>query len=218
MTLFPLLFKRLTAAGHPPLPGLLLCLLVLLLPAQYGCAAKNTYPNLQEVAPATDTSFCRVAILPFLNSSAFAQADKIASRIFQAELARKINGITLPEGDILRLYQQLRLYTYQQPDSEHIRIIRERLNADVIISGSVTEMKETPSADGINPVVAVQFTVHDARTGKMLAIIHHRRDGDYYRKIMHFGKVNTITQLTKLVFEEAISLCLQNGLFSCQSS
>ncbi|MBU4262712.1 MAG: hypothetical protein KKC76_12725 [Proteobacteria bacterium] len=160
-------------------------------------------------------SICSVALLPFINGSRFEQGNLIMQRVFAAELTR-IAGIEVAsEGDVQNIYRELRIYPNQLPSIEQIRVLGSRLDVQLVISGRITEMEEKMGDNYVNPVLAVTLQVYDAKRGKTMWNTYHRREGTDYRKVMHFGLVNTVTQLSRIISDEIIEEWFAEGMKQC---
>jgi hypothetical protein len=70
-------------------------------------------------------------------------------------------------------------------------------------------MKET------EPVLAVDMKLLPAGATKPWLTSYHRRTGAEYRKVMHFGLVNTMTSLAAVVSGEIVDAWLAKGLTPC---
>jgi hypothetical protein len=119
----------------------------------------------------------------------------------------------VPEGDIRRVFQQLRIVPgVQQPAYDHLQVIGDYLKADIMLSGTILQMKEVHSKDENIPFMTVKLEILDAKSGSTLGSIYHARDGNQYRKIMHFGVTTTITQLATKISREIMEKLISKGL------
>lgn len=135
-------------------------------------------------------------------------------RVFIAELIRAGNFLVSQEGDVRDVYRQFKIYPNQELDIEKIRIMANRLDVQLIFSGSIVEMVGGDQSRGTEPVVAVN--IHIMRdTGEFLWATYHRKAGADARKFMHFGVVNTATELARMVAEEIVTMWFQEGLAKC---
>lgn len=121
------------------------------------------------------------------------------------------------EGDVRKIYRQMRIAPKSQLSMEQMRIISERLAVDAVIVGTVVEMNEKTGGGGMETTLAVDLRLVDAFTGKIIFTTYHSRKGEEYRKVMHFGLVNTITELAKRVAHEILEIWQEKGLSKCQS-
>jgi TolB-like protein len=187
--------------------------LVALLLGVSSCTSSRT--SLEKKNVYEGESICSVALLPFINGSRFEQGNLIMQRVFAAELNR-IAGIEVAsEGDIQNIYRELRIYPNQLPSIEQIRVLGSRLDVQLVISGRITEMEEKMGDNYVNPVLAVTLQVYDAKSGKTMWATYHRREGTNYRKVMHFGLVNTVTQLSRIISDEIIEEWFAEGMKQC---
>ncbi|MDH5298054.1 MAG: hypothetical protein OEV91_03465 [Desulfobulbaceae bacterium] len=195
---------------------LLCCSLLLLAIVAGGCGPRP--PQLQQLAPMPQEPLCRIALLPFINESNYAQADLIVYKIFMSELANAANFDIAQEGDVRKTYRQLRIYPQQQPSFEQLRILADRLNAQMLITGTVHEAQETSTGNFNNPSLTISLQLIDARSGRILWNTYHTKKGDQYQKVMHFGMVSTLSGLAQRMSREVISLWLREGMKPCAAS
>lgn len=196
--------------GKRVLPFLLL---LLLLPA-IGCGGPQ--PFSQQLRPLPPDPICRVAVLPFVNNSDYPLAGALVHQVFNAQLQQTAGYQVIQEGDVRKVYQQLRIFPGQQPTPEQMRLLASRLSAQLLITGTVIEMRETPGNNApMNPVLELEILLRDGRNAVSLWHTHHRRQGTDYRTAMHFGAIHTITGLSRQVSREIINLWLKEGLTPC---
>jgi hypothetical protein len=181
-----------------------------------GCAGREQLPYHRVMAPLMPGPVCRVAVLPFLNDTDFPQADRIVKKIFMAEFREAGDYQILQEGDILKTYQQLGIWSRRAPTLEQMQIVANRVDAQLMVTGIIMEMREDPGRNrAINPKIIMQLELRDGRTGEVLWAIFHSRKGSDYTKTMHFGTINSIAGLTRQMAEEIINLWFEKGLQQC---
>lgn len=188
-----------------------------------GCAAVvgrfDEFPQHRQMAPMPDGPLCRVAVLPFLNDSDYPLAEVLVAKVFAAQFTAMGNALVVQEGDVLKLYQQLRLMPGQEPTPEQLQIIASRLEAQLLITGTVVEMRENPGQqESVNPLVAIDVQLRDGQHGEPVWGVYHRRLGADYRAVMHFGTIQTVTGLSRQMAEEIITLWFDKGLPRCDVS
>jgi hypothetical protein len=198
-------------------------LLVLLVLLGGGCSTllpqRNQLPLHRQSAPLPSESACRVAVLPFLNDSDFPLGDAIFNKVFTAQFQESGDHLVIQEGDILKVYQQLHILPGEAPALEQLQIIADRVNAQLLITGIVLEMRETPGEHGtVNPMLIVEIEIRDGRSGEALWTTFHRRQGTDYKKVMHFGTLYTVAGLSRQMAEEIINLWIEKGLPQCNVS
>jgi hypothetical protein len=210
-------FAGLLCGGHQWLWSRIGLLGVLMLCIS-GCATE--LPNLQRLRPLpADDHICRVAVLPFTSESDYPQAAFIVAKVMSAELNTLGNYIVTQEGDVDKLYQQLRILPGQSPTQDQLQILANRLNTQLLFTGHVIDMRENPGENkSVNPVLTVQVDILDGRTADTLWSIYHRRQGLDYQKAMHFGVINSMAGLCKQVVAEIINLTFKKGLAQCDVS
>ena len=176
---------------------------------------KGKRPYLQEFSSSPYGVVCSVAVLPFLNKSSYSQAGRIFYRIFLAQLVPAGTWKIALEGDIRKIYRQMHLRPWEKPTPEQIRIIASRLGVERVIGGEVLFMDEKVKGKSVDAKVEVKISIYEGATGKLLVATIHRRDGEEYRKMLHFGMVNTVTSLSKRVVQEILTLWEKKGLVPC---
>jgi hypothetical protein len=179
----------------------------------------DRFPIHRQAASLPPGSLCRVAVLPFLSDSDFPLADAIANKVFKAEFQNSGGHLVAQEGDILKVYQQLHLLPGETPTLEQMQIVADRVNAQLLITGVVLEMREAPGEHGtVNPKIVIEIQIRDGRSGEILWTALHRRQGNDYKKIMHFGTLHTVAGLSRQMAEEIINLWYKKGLNQCNES
>jgi hypothetical protein len=176
-------------------------------------------PFHAQVKPLPPGPLCRVAVLPFINDSEFPMAGLIVDKVFSAEFQGSGKYKMIQEGDILKAYQQLHIFPGEAPTPEQLKIIAGRVNAELLVSGIIMEMREDRGEyRTVNPVLILEVQLRDGRDGETLWRTFHRREGLDYKKTMHFGTIHTVTGLSRKVIMEIINLWIDKGLDQCNSS
>ena len=179
-----------------------------------GCAGGR--PHVQEFStPPAGAEARAIAVLPFANRSGYDQGEKIAQRLLVGELAGHCGWRLALEGDILKIYRQMRLRPWETPGIEQLRVIAARLGADLLVAGEVLHMEEKGATGGANPLFAVQVRVYDGRSGLLLWSTLHRRQGSDYQQVMHFGMVNTVSAVGRKTMEEIVREWEKRGMLAC---
>ena len=180
-----------------------------------GCGGKD--PHLQRYSSGKSIQTCRIAILPFINKSAYDQGDKILYRILLSQLVIAQRWDVALEGDMNDLYRQLHIRPWHHPTPEQLQIIASRLNADILIGAEVLQMQEAIEGNYVNPRIEVQLNVYRGDTGTRLWSTYHKKQGLDYRKVMHFGLNNSVSQLGTTIIKEILSLWKDEALLHCQN-
>ncbi len=174
-------------------------------------------PGIMKMASLPDGGkICRVAVLPFSNQTRYPLADTIFYRVFVAELLESGSYLVSQEGDVRKIYRQMRVLVGQTPDVEQVRSLAGRLGAQLVITGTVVEMRDkTKYGRKLDPTMGVIVRILDGETGRTLWTTFVRREGKDYRKIMHFGVINTVSALAKRVSQEILAVWFKEGLQKC---
>jgi TolB-like protein len=178
-------------------------------------ACGPSLPALDRLAPLPGDRICRIAVIPFASETDFPQAASIFYRVFLSELVRSGQFDVVQEGDVREVLYDLRVLPGQQPEREQMKILGDRLGVAVAITGSIVEMAEVPQGQEIDPVLAVTVRIVNAESGDTLWSTYHRREGEQYRKVMHFGMVNNVTSLAHRVSDEIMACWFRGGLVGC---
>ncbi|HEB51211.1 MAG TPA: hypothetical protein ENI89_11450 [Desulfobulbus sp.] len=187
-------------------------LLVLLLA---GCARQ--VPTLYRFADLPARGSCRIALLPLVDKGSYPRGATILSKVLRSELVSSGHFRVVQEGDILDLYRQLLLYPNRQPNQEQLRIIGGRLGIGLFVGGDILEMRQGQAKGGIAPDtdLTMILRIYDGGTGRLLWSTYHRRQGSHYQKVLHFGRINTVTGLARQMAREVIGLWLEEGMEPC---
>ena len=182
-----------------------------------GCAGQNQkLPLHREFSPLPSGSLCRVAVLPFQNDSEIPQAGTMVSKVFAAEFRQAGDYQLLQEGDVLKAYRQLKIYPGRAPGLEQMRIIADQVNAQLLITGAILEMREDPGMYAtVIPKAVMEVQIRDGRSGETLWTVYHRRLGSDYTKTMHFGTIHSLAGLSRQMAVEIINLWFEKGLPQC---
>ncbi|MBU0481023.1 MAG: hypothetical protein KKG47_07975 [Proteobacteria bacterium] len=169
-----------------------------------------------KMAPLPDDGLiCRVAVLPFANEASYSQADNIFGRVFVSELIN--TGFLLSqEGDVRKILKQMMVIPGLMPSVEQLRAIADRLGVQVIVIGSVVEMRDKDRyGQKLDPSAAVILRIIEADSGRTLWTTYARREGKEYRKVMHFGLINSVTALSEKMAAEIIETWFEGGVKKC---
>lgn len=179
-----------------------------------GCSMKPG--TLQRLNTIPAKRICSVAVLPFVSEVDYPLAATIAYKEFSTELNDLSDYRIIQEGDVRKLYQQIRIWPGRSPTQEEFQILARRLDAQILFIGHITQMRENPGFGGkINPVVAMRIDVLDGNTAEILWSIYLRRQGMDYQKIMHFGINSSVAGLCQQISKEIIHQLFQKGLNQC---
>ncbi|MFW8602282.1 hypothetical protein ACOHYD_12480 [Desulfobacterota bacterium M19] len=178
------------------------------------CVSHNS-PEVQNISPPA-AALCDIAVLPLVNDSEYQQGGVIVYRIFVSEL-HKVKGLTISqEGDVRKLYRQMRIGPKDTPTLDDLKILADRLRVQGFVQGKVVKMRENKGRLEARPILALNFKMINAATGRTMMTIYNSRRGEDYRSIMHFGVVNTITELSRVVSDEIIRQWFPGGEVKCQ--
>ena len=191
------------------LPTLIIAVFILLT----GCAGK--YPRLEVIAPLPESPRCRVAILPFTYQGDYPRGENIFYKAFIAEMAAVPGFDVVAEGDVLQMYKQFRLFPKDQLNEEQMRILAQRLGAETLVLGDILRMNEFDSVNEVSTELTLVLNLYAGASGKLLWSTYHKRRGDEYRNVLHYGRVNSMSGLARRMANEVITLWIENGMKQC---
>lgn len=178
-----------------------------------GCAASRPY--LQAYTAQVPVAACSVAVLPIVNQSDYDQGGTILHRLLLSALLNERPWRLALEGDVRRIYRELHLRPWQQPTPDQIRVLGSRLEVDLLIGAKIITMEEQIKGGKLNPRLKIELQVYDGAEGTLLWSTYHSRKGTDYRKLMHFGLSNTVSELGKKMLKEILILWKEEGMSAC---
>lgn len=171
---------------------------------------------MQLAALPDEGQICQITVLPFINQTESKTADTLFYRIFTSELLSTGNYLISQEGDVRKILRQMRVFIGQQTSLEQVRSLGGRLGSKIVVSGTIIEMSGNDEQRGRQPVsLAVILRIIETDSGRTLWSTYHRREAKQYQKFLHFGKINTIAELSKVVSQEIITAWINKGLKIC---
>jgi polysaccharide biosynthesis protein PelC len=179
-----------------------------------GCAAE--YPRLKIIDTLPESDNCGIAVLPFAYQGKFPAGAEIVSKAFSAELASTPGIDVAREGDILQFYRQNKMYPRNQLNLAQITNLSRQLNVQYVITGDILDLQETDSGREIDTFLSLAIYVYSGSDGRLLWTTYHKRNGDEYRHIMHYGRVNSLTGLIRRMTKEIIQLWTENTIQQCR--
>ncbi len=178
------------------------------------CVSHNS-PEVQNISPPSAT-LCSIAVLPLVNDSDYQQGGVIVYRIFVSEL-HKVKGLAISqEGDVRKLYRQMKIGPKDTPSLDDLKILADRLRVQGLVQGKVVKMREDKGRFEARPILALNLRMINAATGRTMMTIYNSRRGEDYRSLMHFGVVNSITELARVVSDEIVRQWFPAGEVKCQ--
>ena len=168
-----------------------------------GCS--HSMPNTYVRKDYDASSLRKVAVFPFHNRTNTCEASKVVTSAFVAGLVEKGRSQVESQGNITGFLVSERIIVRTGLDLDSIKCMGKRLGVDAVILGEVEEFVGMDEKNrGVVPVVSINSRMVDGRTGRILWMAQHRKTGDDYVKILNFGKVRSVGELTKKVVGEMI--------------
>ncbi len=178
---------------------------VMLLACILASCSRQELPFLNVFEQLAPQKTYRIAVLPLRNNSDYAAGANMATRLLLAQLNTLADVDVVLEGDVRGFYQQLSIYPSQRLSMAEQQVLSRNLDIRFFITGTVLEM-----ADGRNnstqgtPRFVVKLQVIDAQQGRTVATAYHRRQGSDYCHALHFGCLNTLTELVQQTYKEVL--------------
>ncbi len=188
-----------------------LCLLLL---AAAGCASHHD-PQVRVAAAAAGQRICSLAVLPFTNETSQQAAAVQVYRIFTSELIASRSYRVEPEGEVYFFLNRSRLRMGDLLDSRQYADLARQLEVDAIVRGRVIALENRKGGDGSLPYCALQIDLLAADNGELLASAYHRRSGEEFQKVLHFGTIRTTSELIAQIAREIIAEWNKKGLSHC---
>jgi hypothetical protein len=166
-----------------------------------------------KLRPLPEPKICRLAVLPFtINDESISTAHSV-TLVFQAVLAASDDYQFVQEGDTLEVFRQLKIIPgSRSPRIEELQVIGNYLNVQYLITGHILKIGEEKSAGRESyPVLALQLSLIEAATGETVWTSYSQKKGDVKRVVLHFGLINSSTQLAGLMAQEIISQWAAEG-------
>lgn len=198
-------------ACHTILTRLFLCTVLL---STSGCVSHTSPTEFQQLKKLSH-QICQIAVLPFFNDTEYTQGGIIFYRIFLSQLNKSGDFDVVQEGDVRKIYRQMKINPKQTPTLEQTLILADHLNLQAVVVGKVVLMEEQKGSLQTEPKLAVDLKLLDATTGNIILTSYLNKSGEDFRKVMHFGLVNNITELAKLVSDEILDTWRENGVTGC---
>jgi len=178
-----------------------------------GCA--SDVPKLHEIFPLPEGASCQVAVLPFMNRGHYPNGADLFYKVFSAQLVTSAKFQLINEGDLVKIYRQLMIFPTDMPSDEQMKIIANRLGVKMFISGDILRMNERRSGRQVYTELTLVIRFYDGESGKLLWETYHKRRGQDYIKVLHFGRINTLTGLARQMSDEIITLWFEKGMPEC---
>ncbi len=182
-----------------------------------GCSLGQQEPLYQQLSETPGQPLCRLVVLPFANHTESSQAGAVVTKIFASSLQRAGYSVAL-EGNVRQLYQQLRIRIDDEVTQEHYRIIAAQLQADALVIGKVVEFQENVEKGRLDPTVAFEVGLMETGSQRRLFTTYFKKTGKNYRKVLHFGLINTLFRLTRIMSDDVIEQWINKGLHTCAPS
>ncbi len=182
--------------------------LVLILFLTYGCASSRL-PRL-DVAPHYFRP-CRIVLIPFKNETNDPAISRLLYRVFMNALIEDPSFQVIPEGQVRHFMIMERLLIGKNISPSLRKLLAQRMKAQALVSGRVLKLEKKND----NIKLAFIIEVRDIKTGKLLWSTYHARTAEEYRKILHFGRVYTVTGLVERMVQEVLDQWHAKHLGGC---
>ena len=182
---------------------MLLCILALA-----GCSGR--FPRV-ELLHRPSGHLCKVAVLPLKDETGNTVISRIIYRLLTSRLIQDTDIEVVEEGAV----RSFMMYEHIIPGSpfnlELLKLLRRKTGAQAVIGGRILSV----TRKGGEIKLSIYIWVKDTRTGNMLWSVYHSRVGSEYTKLLHFGKVSTISHLADKMIYEILEELKKRG-FRCR--
>ncbi len=180
-------------------------LFILLIPGFILGCFSSTAPYTYVRKSYEQSSVKKVAILPFYNNTKIAEASKIVTGAFVANIVEMKKFKVEFSGNVRSFLVNRRIIVRTGVDLDTIKLMGKRLGVDAVILGRIEEFAGINGKKGGSvPVVSIGSRMVDVRTGEILWMAQYRKTGDDYIKVLDFGKVRSVSELTGKMVSEMI--------------
>ena len=177
-----------------------------------GCAGKKRERPLVSLTVKSLPQVCSMAVLPFQNQTKYPAAGLMLYRIFLSEMARSKEFHVVEEGMIRRILLRGKVFPGKPLTPELQSMIYKATHVDALLSGEVVVAEE--EKDRI--YLAFELKVRETETGRLLWTTYYAREGEDYRKVMHFGEIGTLTGLARQMIIDILKSWHEKRLGGCQ--
>ena len=162
-------------------------------------------PSGRVAAPSLEIAKVKkIAILPFSSLSGKTAASETVTNIFITEIFNLGKFQVEEPGNILEFMIRERMNTLGEIDVESLKLMSAHLGLDAVIVGSVEEYDEGRTRVPPVPVVSITARMIEPKSGKIIWSAKNRRSGGDYLIAFDFGRVRSVTTLTKKVIDEML--------------
>ncbi|SNR70362.1 hypothetical protein SAMN06265340_103141 [Desulfurobacterium atlanticum] len=189
-------------------------ILVFLVVFVSGCASlnrKEAQTGYVKVFTKEPIRPCKVAILPFKNEIENDEnaGEKVATILYSGFVSTGVD-VVLP-GEVRKLMIGRHFFTYQNIPDTLLLFLRNNMSVGLVVTGRVIEYK--PYGGGSRyPEIRVWIEGISTKTGRRVFTAYITRRGDDYRKILEFGVVKSIAELTFRGTDELIKKLQEAGI------
>jgi curli biogenesis system outer membrane secretion channel CsgG len=147
----------------------------------------------------------KVGLFSFHNNTKIPEAGDMVTGAFLAGLVEGGRFQVEFPGNIRSFLVSERIIVRTGLDLDTIKLMGKRLGVDAVVLGQVEEYAGAEDERrGMVPTVSISARMVDAQTGEILWMAQYRRTGDDYIKVLDFGKIRSVGELTNKVVGEMI--------------
>lgn len=189
--------------NEPRIPYSLLGAMVALV--FFCCACASGGPNVYVRPGSPFPGYKKFAVFPFFNHTLVEEAGDVVTGAIIAELVRTGRFQMEFPGNVKSFLVEERIIVRTGVDLETIRAMGKILGVDAIVLGQIDEyVRSEGGSSDIVPVVSMGARIIDARSGKILFMAQHRRTGDDFVKVLDFGRIRSVGELTDRMAGEIV--------------
>ncbi len=155
---------------------------------------------------------CKIVVFPFKNETKNPVVARLVYRLFVNEISNDSTFRVVPEGWVRHFMMMERCLVGEDITPSLMKLLAKRTNAQAIITGEILQFER--KGDDIK--LSFVINVRDINTGKLLWSTYHSRTAEEYRKILHYGRIYTVTGLAKNMIHEILEQWRNNKLGGCE--
>jgi TolB-like protein len=153
-------------------------------------------PSVYSQAKITKQPTKGLAILPFVNLTGQENAGKLVANAFLIELLKEPNIRVVEPGEVESVMKNERIRSADQIDFQTAKMLKDKLNVEYILIGSVNEYNYFNAGSREIPRVSFSVRLLDSATGRIIWAAYHSRKGDDGELIFGWGLISSLPKLT----------------------
>ena len=148
----------------------------------------------------------RLCILPFENFTAVNDAPKALGQLLWRRLAESGRFEVVEPADLRAAMVSEGVRTFRDMDPVQLRRLGNRLGTSLFLRGTLYVYREASSHGAtVSPQLALEWSLVDVASSRILWTSHHSRKGDDYRFLLQRGALSNAVTLSDQVVSEMVA-------------